>query len=355
MVSSTSFPLNYLKTNSTCDDDDTIDGLHFFDLAINDAEITALFPSGQNLQVKYYTTLENAQLEENEIDKSTPYFSETPYSQTLYVRVESEDNGECFGLGPYLELIVQSRPEFDLDASAIYCQNLPPITVSINSSNGNYTYSWTNEGGVEISDQSFAIIDSEGIYTVIATSSAGCESFPQEITIEPSIIATVSQDDITVVDDSVNNSITISTEHLGIGDYEFALDSNFNLFQDEPYFENVSAGIHTVFIQDKNNCGISSVNVSLIGYPKFFTPNNDGYNDTWNIVGVNSSFYQSASIKIFDRFGKYITEINLVSNGWDGLYNGQSLPSSDYWFSAELMGFDGIIKNRKGHFSLIRK
>ena len=355
LVSSTSFPSGYLKTSATCDDDDTIDGLHFFNLSENDAEIITLFPTGQNLNVKYYKILEDAQLEQNAIDKTTPYFSETPFNQTLYVRVESEDNGECFGLGPYLELIVQPRPEFDLDVSAIYCLNLDPITVAVNNANGNYTYVWTNENGVEISNNPYTTISKEGTYTVIATSSAGCESFPASIIIEPSSIATISQNDITVIDDSENNSITIATINLGIGDYEFALDSYYNLFQDEPYFENVSPGVHTVFIRDKNNCGIASIDVSVIGYPKFFTPNNDGFNDTWKVLGINENFYNASNIYIYDRYGKLITQIAPRGNGWNGLYNGQTLPSSDYWFSVELIAEDGTSKIRKGHFSLVRK
>ncbi|SNR58546.1 gliding motility-associated C-terminal domain-containing protein [Lutibacter agarilyticus] len=355
LVSSTSFPSGYLKTSTTCDDDDTIDGLHFFNLSENDTEIISLFPTGQNLNVKYYKNLEDAQLEQNTIEKTTPYFSETPFSQILYVRVESEDNGACFGLGPYLELVVQPRPEFDLDVSAIYCLNLNPITVAVNNAKGNYTYIWMNNNGTEISNNAFATINKEGIYTVIATSSAGCKSFPASIKIEPSSVATISQNDITVVDDSENNSITIATTNLGIGDYEFALDSYTNLFQDEPYFENVSPGIHTVFVRDKNYCGITSIDVSVIGYPKFFTPNNDGFNDTWKVLGINETFYNASNIYIYDRYGKLITQIDPRGNGWNGLYNGQTLPSSDYWFSVELIGNDGTSKIRKGHFSLVRK
>ncbi|MFZ3274360.1 MAG: T9SS type B sorting domain-containing protein [Lutibacter sp.] len=114
-------------------------------------------------------------------------------------------------------------------------------------------------------------------------------------------------------------------------------------------------GIHTIYVQDKNNCGISLVEVSVIGYPKFFTPNNDGQNDTWNVLGVSENFYQSATVYIFDRFGKLLTEIDLYSDGWNGLLNGQLLPSTDYWFSVELVDLKGNVRVKKGHFSLIRR
>lgn len=353
LVSSTHFTSNFLKKVASCDDDEIIDGLVLFNLEENDNDIINALPPGQNLKVAYYRTLNDAQLETNEIPKNQPYFSENPYKQTLYVRVESEDNGACFGLGPHLELSVNKRPEFELDNNNIYCQNLPPKTISIYNADGNYTYIWTDESGIEISNKPYASILKEGAYTVIATSIYGCESFPQIINIEPSIIATISENDIDIIDDAINNSITINTSNLGIGDYEFSI-GNSN-YQDEPYFENIEAGIHTIYIQDKNNCGIAQIDVSVLGFPKFFTPNNDGYNDTWAILGVNENFYSNSKIYIFDRFGKLITSIKPNENGWNGFFKGQELPATDYWFTAELIDSQGKIRIRKGHFSLIRQ
>lgn len=354
-VSATSFPQNYLKTVISCDLDDKIDGLTTFNLEANSEEIKNLFPTGQNLSVQYYRTLEDAQLEINKIPDNEPYLSENPYNQLIYVRVESDDNGECFGLGPYLNLVVQERPDFDLDETAIYCTNLSPITVEIFNAKGEYSYTWTNENNNIISTQKQAVISAAGTYFVVATSAEGCLSFEKSIVVEASSIATISQSDLTVVDDSNNNSITINTANLGLGDYEFALNDAFGNYQDDPYFENLLPGIHTLFIRDKNSCGIAQIQVSILGFPKFFTPNNDGYNDKWVVLGVSSLFYKSAIIYIFDRFGKLITQINLDGEGWDGSFNGKLLPGSDYWYSVELEDINGVMRQKKGHFSLIRR
>jgi gliding motility-associated-like protein len=354
LVSATSFPANFLKTVTHCDDDASLDGLNLFDLSENDADFINELPTGQNLIVTYYRTLEDAQLETNEIPKNQPYLSEVPFSQTLFVRVESNDNGACFGLGPHLQLDVNPRPNFELIDTDIYCRNLPPKTVSIQNANGTYDYSWVNENGIEISNQPYMSITKEGVYTVTATSIYGCESFSQTLTVEPSIIATISENDFTITDDSDNNTITISTSNLGIGDYEFSLGDGFSTYQDEPYFENVPSGIQTVSIRDKNGCGIVQIDISVIGFPRFFTPNNDGHNDTWKISGVNENFYSSSIIYIFDRFGKLITQINPKGEGWNGLYNGEPLPASDYWFTAKLIDVNGVNRIRKGHFSLVR-
>ncbi|MBT8318174.1 MAG: T9SS type B sorting domain-containing protein, partial [Lutibacter sp.] len=256
-----------------------------------------------------------------------PFFSE---SQTIRVLVENELNTTCVAENTF-EIIVNPKPQFFLDQSAIYCLNLPPITVQTFDALDAYTYLWTDENNNSISNQFNAVISSAGNYSVIATSADGCTSFPQTIAIEASSIATITQNDITVVDDSENNSIAIDTTNLGIGDYEFSLkkaDGFNSFFQDEPFFENLIPGIYTLSIRDKNKCGIQTIDISVIGFPKFFTPNNDGFNDTWKVLGVNEIFYPNSNIYIFDRFGKLITQINPEGNGWNGIFNGQQLPAT---------------------------
>jgi gliding motility-associated-like protein len=63
---------------------------------------------------------------------------------------------------------------------------------------------------------------------------------------------------------------------------------------------------------------------------------------------VNASFNTNSIIFIYDRYGKLITKINTNSDGWDGTFNGNPLPSDDYWYTAKLQ--DG--RETKGHFSL---
>ncbi|WP_226789284.1 T9SS type B sorting domain-containing protein, partial [Polaribacter reichenbachii] len=93
------------------------------------------------------------------------------------------------------------------------------------------------------------------------------------------------------------------------GDYQFAIinttENNERTpmigFQDDPLFENLEGGIYTIIVNDKNGCSPdTTLEVSVIQFPKYFTPNADGYNDTWVVKGANKTFYPNASINIFN-------------------------------------------------------
>ncbi|OYX27934.1 MAG: hypothetical protein B7Z06_02945 [Flavobacteriales bacterium 32-35-8] len=353
-VSTTSFALGYMQELESCDHDATSDGLHVFDLTAASPDFINQFPAGQNLTVHYYRNLNDAQLELNEITNQTNYVSETPFSQVLYVRVESEDNGDCFGIGPHLRLTVHPRPKFEVEQLGIYCFDNEPITLSTFNPQGVYTYEWTDANGVVVGNLPTITLSESGTYTVIATSSFGCESFPVVFPVVESGVATITLDDVSIVELSDNNSITIATNNLGIGDYEFALDDSAGPYQDEPIFNNVRAGVHTIYVRDKKGCGIASLEVFVLGFPKYFTPNNDGYNDTWNIKGLSDTFSQDSKILIFDRYGKLIKQLNPRGEGWNGTFNGQELSATDYWFMVDLFDVNGNKKTYRGHFSLVR-
>ena len=279
-------------------------------------------------------------------------------NQTILVTMTSKANGKCV-TNQSINLVVNKLPVFDrIEDTKSVCTNLPPVTIGVGSTDGRvYTYSWTRNGIVF--PPNIAGIDSSisigagGEYIVTATTSDGTNcSQSMTIQMKESSIATITQKDITRVDliAGPNNSITISTATLGIGDYEFAIDDATGPYQDEPLFKSVRPGKHTIFVRDKNDCGIASVDVWIIGYKKFFTPNGDGYTDNWNIIGITPNYQAKTKVYIFDRFGKLIKELDPLSKGWDGNFNGNPMPQTDYWFKVILE--DG--REFRGNFSLYR-
>ncbi len=153
----------------------------------------------------------------------------------------------------------------------------------------------------------------------------------------------------TVTDAFSKNQIVTVTDPIGVN-YIYQLDNG--TFQVSNVFENVSSGIHSITVKDVNGCSeLTDNNVLVIGYPKFFTPNGDTYNDTWNISGL--SFQLNSRIYIFDRYGKLLKDISPNGPGWDGNYTGHPMPATDYWFTVEYRE-QGITKKFKSHFSLKR-
>lgn len=353
-VSTTSFPPNYSEELSSCDDDGISDGLHEFDLSSISQQFIDQFPAGQNLTVHYYYNLQDAQLELNEILNTTNYVNQVPFSETLYVRVESDDNGDCFGIGPNLNLEVYPLPSFEVYPPDDLCLGDNTVLLETYNSAANYSYQWLNSLGEVIGTDASIYVDSGGDFSVIATSAQGCESPSVTVTVEESSVANISDEDVAVTNFTDNNTITIDNTgtNLGIGDYEFALDHG--LYQDEPFFESVQAGEHLISVRDKNGCGVVTLELNVMGFPKFFTPNGDGYNDSWNIVGFNGEFTQASNIKIFDRYGKLIKQLSLYGSGWNGVFNDGFVSNDDYWYVATLIEPSGNTKTLTGHFSLKR-
>ena len=330
----------------SCDLDETNDGKYAFNLTEATEKLLIQLPT-QNVDIQYYRNLNDATLKQNEILPQTSYKNEEPEFQILSVRIESVDFGECMSLGEFVELYVYLLPEFDLVPEAYYCENFLDNEVSITNPKGDYTYEWYDSSGNIAGTGTTLSLQSAGTYSVIATSDLNCRSRTKTVVVRSSAKAQISQADIKVEDGENSNSILINTSNLGIGSYEYALDDG--PYQDEPFFDDVLSGIRILYVQDKNGCGITSIEVAVIGFLKFFTPNGDGYHDKWQVDGIISQ--PGSNIYIYDKFGKLLAEIDPLGLGWDGNYNGKQMPSSDYWFRVQLT--DGRIYT--GHFSLIRR
>lgn len=155
----------------------------------------------------------------------------------------------------------------------------------------------------------------------------------------------VTFNSIELVDWTVSDN-SISVEVDGIGNFEYSIDGIH--FQSSPVFTGLPAGNYEVIVRDDAGCNEIRQLVTLLNYPRYFTPNSDGYHDFWQLQ--NTTAEPDNEIFIYDRFGKLIKQLDPTGIGWDGTFNGAPLPASDYWFTVKRA--NGLIY--KGHFSLIR-
>lgn len=335
--------INDYTAPAACDELGSEDGLNTFNLDIFSIDILAGLPTG--LDIAYYENANDALIENNPL--SSPYENTTPYAQTIYVRVENDN--ACYGINE-VHLTVTPRPELANNETVLYCLNNFPNTIildaGLNDNSANYSFSWSNSETTET-----IAVNTAGTYTVTVSSNTTLCSSTRTIIVEPSNIATI--ENIEIIDGSLNNnSITILTN--GEGEYQYALTNQEGItspYQTSNTFTNLKPGIYHVSIRDiKNYCGEINQDISVIGFPLFFTPNGDTVNDTWQVYGVSNLFQPNSEILIFDRFGKLVAQIKPNRKGWDGTFKGIPLPQSDYWFSVTLQ--DG--RQYKNHFTLKR-
>jgi gliding motility-associated-like protein len=342
------FPIPVALT-TICDDELdplTQDGKFAFDTSTFETTIL----NGQNgMKVYYFDGIGNALPS----PLPNPFITKT---QNIKVIVENPINTTCIATVS-IPLIVNKLPNIrlNLDGSEdnLVCSNIPTFFVQLNagiddgSLPSDYNYVWSKDGTVMSGQTDYTLdVNAEGLYTVEVINSFGCSSI-RTIKVTASDIAKIDSIDIEDMADTNNVTIKVS----GLGDYEYSLDEASGYFQDSNTFTNVTAGIHEVYVNDKNGCGVVAKSIAVVGVPKFFTPNGDGYNDYWSVKGVNATFYSNSIIYIFDRYGKLIKQwVPSTSEGWDGTFNGNPMPGDDYWYTVKLE--DG--REAKGHFSLKR-
>ncbi|GAA4280799.1 hypothetical protein GCM10022260_12200 [Gaetbulibacter aestuarii] len=288
-----------------------------------------------NLSVIYYD--ESGNLIGNSFPSS--FRNTKPWNQTIYVRVENDLNNLCYS-ETHFNLVVKQLPEVVLEESYYLCDLEPSL--SLNVASGFDSYQWIYQDGEILSNTNEVNLINSGNYKLkISRSEDGitCEnSF--EFKLVRSALPTIT--DVKYNELSDDNFIEIIA--TGDGDFEYSIDG-IN-YQDSNLFHNLLGGIYNVHVRDKLGCGEDFESVTVVDYPKYFTPNDDAVNDTWQIRGISK--YPQAKIFIFDRYGKLLKQLTPNSIGWNGLYKGEKLPSTDYWFRVELDNEHYFI----GHFAL---
>ncbi len=78
--------------------------------------------------------------------------------------------------------------------------------------------------------------------------------------------------------------------------------------------------------------------------PTAFSPNGDGLNETFGIIGEGITEY---NLQIFNRWGELVFESNDVSRQWDGTYRNQKVQTDTYVFKVVAKGTSDNGKYKK--------
>lgn len=314
--------LNVDPLPSFCDDfGNETDGIRIFNFA---NEITPIIINqiGNGFTIEYFAN--------NSLSTVLPniYQNASAFEQLIYVKISQ--GIDCIDVIPLLLEVFafQQQPE---TITIGFCEG-NPVSLTAPSFNGNYLWS-TGE-----TTQSITVTTS-GNYQVELTSFEGCTQTQTFV-----VIAGITpQTAIVKVIDFNGNQNTIEVLVTPPGNYQYSLDGF--IFQNSNLFAGVPTGDYSITV--RSVCGQLIENALVLDYPRFFTPNGDGYNDTWRIDGLNQP---NSLISIFDRYGQLLKVIQPSGSGWDGMRLGRPLPSDDYWFILKLE--DG--REVRGHFALKR-
>ncbi len=324
-----------------CDEDGTNDGNTSFNLTNIKATILGN-QTGDEFLVEFFESLANANEGISAVSSTT--------LKTVYARVTNVLAPDCYAIRT-ITIVVNKLPE-PTPKDGIICYDtfndvlISPYTITSGLSASQHTFQWFNEANVVVGTGANYTAMEPGTYTVIAKrTSTGCSSAPVSVVVKPSEPAVVTYTQTSNFSDFP--VITVLAE--GTGNYVYQLDNGS--FQTSNVFTNVSSGTHVITVKDLNECGQTTQSVLVVNYPHYFTPNNDGANDTWNIRDLVTQ--SAARIAIYDRYGKLLTQISPSGAGWDGTFGGKMMPSTDYWFVVTYEE-DNVTKEFKAHFAMKR-
>ena len=242
-------------------------------------------------------------------------------------------NGTCINTDRTAVNIVIYTPPVVTDETLPLCQFQ---TITLDAGISGMTYVW-NTGATSPTIDAIT----GGTYTVDVTSPA-----PENCTSRKTIV--VEEHQIPQIDRIDVNGTTAVIYLKKEADYfEFSVDGIS--FQDSNTFFDVPGGLQTAYVREKSGCGQITQEFVVLVFPSFFTPNNDSYNDVWQVTGMEN--YPQAQVTIFDRYGKLIAQLTAAKMSWDGTFNKMPLPASDYWYALKIDNTHPVFK---GHFSLKR-
>ncbi len=266
------------------------------------------------------------------------------------------------GCGPFLNPVTGELetlyPDIDFPDQVGICLNEGPTAITATDEGDGYRWYMFDEQGeaILISEEITVEISETGMYmyeVYIISDQEGieieCSNFKNFEVVSSEIPAI---EGVNLSDSGAGFNIEVIVS--GIGDYEYSIESAQGPYQSNNVFLNISPETTTVYVRDRNGCGIVEFDFEGLvvknGFPRFFTPNNDGINDDWRFIPGENDTFQLTVIYIFNRFGKLLKTLNPYSDSWNGNFNGELLPVSDYWYKA--LTTDG--RSFTGHFTLKR-
>jgi gliding motility-associated-like protein len=287
------------------------------------------------------------------INSATTAHSGT-YSATIEV------NG-CTSDPASVTVVVNAKPSApNLSNSGPHCiGNRLQLTAA---STPGATYSWTGPGGFTSSVQNPFLNNLQdnhfGVYKATVTVN-GCSSSPSSTTVSAvNLEAFFSPSSSGGV---VPFKVEFKNDSKGAVSYEWNFGNGTNSNVVNPSAEFIKEGSYDVtliaYTANKQCADTFRVTIVVIGesevqIPNIFSPNNDGLNEKFTIMGKN---ILSTTGEIFSRWGHKIFEWDSPTGGWDGKNTfGSDVSDGTYYYIINAKGVDDKEYRFTGTVTLVR-
>ena len=214
-------------------------------------------------------------------------------------------------------ILVREKPTVSLPNDTLVC---PRVQLTIDAGSGYNSYKWKDGS----SKQTFSTDKADTLWVEVSNQ-FGCKARDTMVVKHPPDNLFLGNDTSFVL----GEAIVLNTGDI----YRTYV---WNTGESQSSITVIKPGEYSVTVTDMNTCVFSdTILISLkVDIPNFFTPNGDGYNDTWNPKIF--FHYPEAEIKIFNRYGKVLASYHGSDPGWKGTYNGRPVEPDTYWYVIDL-------------------
>ena len=270
------------------------------------------------------------------------------------------------------EFVINRQEDLEIDLSTnlyaicetreVYQKNI----VSVSGGVAPYVIQWSN--GI-VTGNNNEIMDTkiEGSYQVTVTDALGCSE---------SIIFDISTPEIGFPDFSYDSFYLSTYGALAVNDAitfnNLSTEQYFNVFWDfgdgnssqeiNPSHTYTKRGVYdvTLTVEFILGCSYSITKTIYVGdsyeivIPNAFTPNNDGYNDTFRPIYYGFKYLK---MQIFDTWGNLIYSEESTSNeliGWNGRISGKDGENGNYFYQVSGNTHTDEKFSKNGAFTLIK-
>jgi gliding motility-associated-like protein len=267
------------------------------------------------------------------------------------------------GCDSIIETTVNVDPQLSITADPVapICFGENIILTATGSGNGTVTWysdaAGTNVIGTGSPFDATSQVSTTGSYTFYINEAGTCSSALTAVNVlvggVTAAITAIPTSGFMPLDVSFTGTSTGNTFEWNFGD-----GTTGSSLEETHIYSELGTYTAILTVSDNGNCPITIpfvievIGESSILIPNVFTPNGDGSNDVFTVVGTNLT---DVNCVIFNRWGQKLYEWDRVKGYWDGrTLAGKEVPDGTYFFIVKAKGIDGKEYFEKGGFSLIR-